>query len=448
MNSSKKLKIGILILFAAIISLIIVIFVIKVKDKGNKEYKEEQQGVEIKNDIQQVTSQTMFYTVQNAIQKYLSYTHLDINEEIEEENNKSQTMAEIYKISTEDEKKQAIIDFLDEKYVEKNNIDKRNIHNFIDISTSKINKCLIKEIYTLENVQIQPYIVNVELQIEDANGEKTKKECKYIITLDTYNATFMVEPIKKDINIEEIQLSKEIESIEVNSRNKYVYIRLNDGEISEKYFSEFKEIILNNQEEAYNLLDKEYRNIKFKDLKDFRNYVEKNREEIIKNNISKYLVNKNTEYTEYICMDNYQNVYVFKVYAVKDYNVKLDTYTIPTEKFKTEYNKSKDQNKTMLNIDKWIQMLNNRDYRAAYEVLDETFRNNNFGSEEKFEQYMREKFPLHYELEFGEYSNESDVGIQKIILTDITGEDSTIIENTIIMQLKDNYDFVLSFEIK
>ena len=61
---------------------------------------------------------------------------------------------------------------------------------------------------------------------------------------------------------------------------------------------------------------------------------------------------------------------------------------------------------------------------------------------------MREKFPLHYELEFGEYSNEADIGIQKIVLTDITGEDSTIIENTIIMQLEDDYNFVMSFEIQ
>ena len=122
--------------------------------------------------------------------------------------------------------------------------------------------------------------------------------------------------------------------------------------------------------------------------------------------------------------------------------------TIQTENFVTEYNNSDDQNKIMLNIDKWIQMLNNRDYKAAYEVLDETFRNNNFASEEKFEQYMREKFPLHYKLEFGEYSNESDIGMQKIILTDITEEDKNEIQNTIIMQLKDNYEFVMSFEIQ
>lgn len=444
MKSSKKLMIGILILVIIIISLLIVISVIK----GKKEYKEEAEGVLIKNDIQPVTSQTMFYTVQNAIQKYLSYTHLNINEDLEIEITQNQTLAEIYKISTEDEKRQAIMDFLDTSFIEKNNINLNNIHNFINISTNKIDKCLIKQIYTLENLQIQPYVASVELQLEDENGQKIKEECKYIITLDTYNATFMVEPIKQEINIEEVQLNKEIKSIGVNNRNTYVYIRFNDGEISEKYFSEFKEIILNNQEEAYNLLNEEYRNIRFRSLEDFKNYVEKNREEISKNNISKYLVNKYEDYTEYNCMDRYQNVYAFRVYAVKNYDVKLDTYTIPTKKFKDEYNSSNDQNKIMLNVDKWIQMLNNRDYSAAYKVLDETFRNNNFGSEEKFEQYMREKFPLHYKLEFGEYSNEADIGMQKIILRDITGEDLEIIENTIIMQLKDDYDFVMSFEIK
>lgn len=448
MKISRKLIISISIVGIIIICLIIAIFIIKRDNENRNVYKAEGEGITVNNEIQEVTSQTMFYTVQNAIQKYLSYTHLNINEEVESETNQNQTLAEIYGISTEEEKKQAIIDLLDIDFIEKNNINLNNINKFIDISTNKIEKCSIKKLYTLENIEIQPYVANVEIQLEDENGEIIIKESKYIITLDTYNSIFMVEPINEEINIEEVKLNRERESIETNSRNSYIYVRLNEGEISEKYFSEFKEIILNNQEEAYKLLNKEYRDIRFKDLEDFKNYVEKNKEEISENNISKYLVNKYDEYTEYVCMDKYQNIYVFTVKAVKNYDVKLDTYTIQTENFVTEYNNSDDQNKIMLNIDKWIQMLNNRDYKAAYEVLDETFRNNNFASEEKFEQYMREKFPLHYKLEFGEYSNESDIGMQKIILTDITEEDKNEIQNTIIMQLKDNYEFVMSFEIQ
>ena len=215
-----------------------------------------------------------------------------------------------------------------------------------------------------------------------------------------------------------------------------------------KHMQDYKNELNNNEEEAYYLLDKEYRDKRFASLEEYKEYRKKMKEEIGEESFSKYLVNYYENCTEYVCKDKYGNMYIFTEEYPMQYRLKLDTYTIPTEKFKTEYNKSDDQNKMMLNIDKWIQMLNNRDYSAAYEVLDETFRNNNFGSEEIFEQYMREKFPLHYELEFGEYSNEADIGIQKIVLTDITGEDSTIIENTIIMQLEDDYNFVMSFEIQ
>ena len=60
---------------------------------------------------------------------------------------------------------------------------------------------------------------------------------------------------------------------------------------------------------------------------------------------------------------------------------------------------------------------------------------------------MREKLPLHYKVEFGEYSNETDIGMQKITFTDITGENLNAIKTTIIMQLKDNYEFVMSLEV-
>ena len=97
-------------------------------------------------------------------------------------------------------------------------------------------------------------------------------------------------------------------------------------------------------------------------------------------------------------------------------------------------------------------MLNNRDYNAAYNVLDETFKQNNFGSMEKFEEYMREKLPLHYKIDFGKFSNQGQNYVQEITLTDITSEgtdlDSTTVTKTIIMKIDENSeDFVMSFDI-
>ena len=61
---------------------------------------------------------------------------------------------------------------------------------------------------------------------------------------------------------------------------------------------------------------------------------------------------------------------------------------------------------------------------------------------------MREKFPLHYKLSVGSTEEVNGVYKQSIILEDITGSSDEKIENTIIMQLKDNYEFVMSLGIE
>ena len=92
--------------------------------------------------------------------------------------------------------------------------------------------------------------------------------------------------------------------------------------------------------------------------------------------------------------------------------------------------------------------MNVRDYKYVYDKLDETFRNNNWGSEEAFEHYMRENFPLHYDVEYTTYSSEGSTYVQQINLTDITGKTEGTISLNVIMQLKDNYEFVMSFSVQ
>ena len=143
-------------------------------------------------------------------------------------------------------------------------------------------------------------------------------------------------------------------------------------------------------------------------------------------------------------MDKYENYYIFRVTDFTEYTVILDNYTIMTANFKSAYDNADVQGRTMLNCDKWIQMLNNRDYSAAYNVLDETFRNNNFGSVDNFENYMRQNYGEHYDIDFDDFSNEGDTYIQPITLNTISGSGETK-EITIIMRLSDNYGFTMSF---
>ena len=130
------------------------------------------------------------------------------------------------------------------------------------------------------------------------------------------------------------------------------------------------------------------------------------------------------------------------------YTVLLDDYTLDyeDEEYLAEYASSDDQYKVAYNINKWIKMLNNRDYNAAYNVLDETFRNNNFGSVDNFENYMRQNYGEHYDVEFGDFSNEGNTYVQPLTLTTISGSGENK-EITIIMRLNENYGFTMSFVI-
>ena len=49
----------------------------------------------------------------------------------------------------------------------------------------------------------------------------------------------------------------------------------------------------------------------------------------------------------------------------------------------------------MTNINKYIEMINNKDYTAAYSVLDETFKNNYFGTVNNLEQYINKRREYH-----------------------------------------------------
>ena len=70
----------------------------------------------------------------------------------------------------------------------------------------------------------------------------------------------------------------------------------------------------------------------------------------------------------------------------------------------------------------------------------------NFDTVEKFESYMRENLPSHYELTYSNYSEENDTKIQEVVFKDMDSDEQKTLN--IIMKLKEGTDFVMSFSIK
>ncbi len=441
----KKLKIFIVILIILILLVIGVLISTKWQEKVEieNEINEGDAGEEVLIDttkIEKVTDKSRFFSVKNSVQQYLD----EINDNNDKyfgfnENN------EYTKVVDEQTINENRLNLLSTKFIEDNNITINNLNDYIETLDEKVIFDALEMRY-IKGEEIENYIV---YGIMTSLNNEYLGDMYIIVNVDRNEKTFSIEPLSSSYDsIDEVELEYDDTEIQANDNNAYTNSTMTYEDTSKEYFSTFKRIILAKPDLLYDYLQEDYKLKRFGSLEDFEKYVESNKDEIAGLQIQKYLVNNYDGYTEFICMDQYQNLYVFDETNPMEFTLKLDTYTIITDNFKTTYDESNSEYKVAMNIDKWIQMLNARDYKTAYSYLDETFRNNNFGSEEAFEEYMRENFPLHYDLEFDQTTENNGIYQQEIILTDITGSSTDQIEKTIIMQLGEDYDFVMSFNIE
>lgn len=455
LNDMSKLK-RIIIVVSLLIVLIIIIIVSMTLIKEKQDWQEEKEILDQGNNTlsssyekEIVKDHSVFFSVGDAIQKYLNSISLDL-EKISAQpvrgskmRNAQTIFAENQDITDEKSKKEAIYNFLNPSYIQQENITQENVLEKVN-SNDSVEFIPLKMYQLLGNIRTQ-YAVYGNLQKIDTN-EKTK--AYFIVDVDKTTSAFYVTPIEfeKYDDVNDIPLNGKDESIKQNDNNFFSFSVMQENDIAQKYFTYYKTLMQENPTEAYYLLEEEYRNKRFGTEEEFEKYVKDNQNEIKEYLAKEYEVNHLQESSEYVCQDQYKHTYIFKVSAVMQFQVKLDTYTIENEEIKQRYQGSEDRRKVQMNVDKWIQMLNCRDYRAAYGVLDDSFKQQYFGTLEQFEEYMRGKFPYYYGLNLSDYSNEAGVHIQKILMTDITAKQKMTVPETIIMKLTDD-GFVMSFRV-
>lgn len=428
MEKIKKISIILLVILLTIIGILSYIIKYAKEKKDLSNHINESAPVVYKKDPEQVTDYPQFYMVEQCINKYITnfikederyYTKEEI-----EANNKS--------------KKNKIKAILDKQYLE--DINNEDLLKNQYPEGSKFSAKTMK-ILRSENINIY----SVYGVIKNANTKEKELNLFYIVRLDIKNGTFSIEPIKGIQNIDEIELKIDTEKIEKNSYNVYnAYNKIKEEDTVKRYFSDFREYLLDNSDKAYEFLDEEYKNKRFHTLEDFKSYVKESYREILLSKLSTYQVNNYKEYKEYICKDQYENLYIFNTKNPLEYTVKLDNYTIATEEFEKTYKNSNEKQKITINTEKWIQMLNNRDYNSAYDVLDETFKNSNFKNIELFKQYVNENYSGHYKIESFSIEQQGEIYVNNIKLKNIETNQIDK-EMTIIMKLKEGINFVMSF---
>lgn len=434
-NKYKNIFIAIIIIITIIIALILALLKIVDNTDDNISTIQGDKGQEIdysSSEIKTVTEKIDYFTVNNLINNYLKL--LNVNNSI-------------YYIGNEYDKtiqQNYIYNLLSYKYMEENNITKDNIlEKVTNFKTELIYVPL--NLKVLEKENINKYIA---YGIVGNMNDEFVDELYIIVNLDKKNKTYSIEPINmKYNNIEEIKFSNEDILIEKNSDNSYKEQKITNEYLINEYLSLYKKLALIKPEIAYSLLNEEYREARFGTLEEFKKYINNNRREISKIRLEEYLVNNYDNYIEYVAKNQFRNYYIFNEYANNKIEIKLDEYTILTDKFKATYANVSDENKIKMNIDKFFKMINNYDYSHAYNCLSKGFRDNYFYKTEDLEKYLKNNLFTYNSIEYKSCTKKgSNLYVYDIEVVNMQNN-SERKSMSIIMKLNDDYNFEVAFNM-
>ena len=435
----KKIK---LIIILLIVLLILVLFSYYLYNRNNKitdqDYSMDSIGIDEymkneENDKKQIKYEdnyNVYYTVMAVISRYL----------------------EAAKLGNTDE----LIAMFDANYITKNNITSDNILDkvgVLQIDNEKVHyEYRAKDLYSLDLGRITIHFVyGTYYNISDLE----EKELNLMVELDSVNQTFTIYDYNymKDNKYDMLKigdsLDLQINEIPNRSYNTFGYVRLTEEDICNYYFKDYKNLLVFNTKEAYNKLNNEFKEIKYKNQNEFEQYIQEKKIDYFTSNLSEYKVkNLMPGGKAYICVDSKNNYYYFiEKDGIMRYSVMLDNYTIPTEDFIEKYNSLNESKKVALNIKKFVIALNDNNMYYAYNLLSKGFKNNYFKTQEDFENYVNDNlFNGNIEVKFRELDEEN--GVFKYNITILNKENTEEkIDKTIFMKLNEGTDFEMSFNV-
>lgn len=108
--------------------------------------------------------------------------------------------------------------------------------------------------------------------------------------------------------------------------NEYIPTYVSDEAMAKIYLNDYIHTMYYDVEEAYNLLDSEYRTKKFKNIDDYKKYV--NTLNYSTYDVESYFKTDSGGYTIFGVYDRNNNFYAFKTKGVMQYSVYLDEDTV------------------------------------------------------------------------------------------------------------------------
>lgn len=349
MNKKSRILILMMIVIIIIIALLVILLYLnsdKVKIEG---YKEDLITL-LTSKIYKIENKDQFFNIDSHIKKYVDYK-------------KQGNTQAINSISSD---------------------------NAIDGENFKSEEMYLLNRITNDTVYVYGKVTKGSIQIDTY----------IVVNLDYTNNTYAIQNSSKeeyDNAKSNIVNSKYEQDVSIQS-NEYNDISLeetvNDLTVIRIYFDDYKFKAINKPEEAFNLLDAEYKKKKFDDnVNAYKQYVKDNANQIQDANIVKHgiatLENGNKQY---IIIDNFDNYYKFTETGINKYIVVLDNYTLQTDEETKKYSKLSSQEKAVSNVDKVMKLINEKNYSTVYNYLNSEFKNTYFPTLDRFTNYMKQNF--------------------------------------------------------
>ena len=113
------------------------------------------------------------------------------------------------------------------------------------------------------------------------------------------------------------------------SSNEYVPVYVTEEDMAKKYLNDYKNNMLNDEEVAYNSLNKEYRDKRFGSLNKYKEYVNNSISiSTYSMEVDKYSVSSLSGDKIFNIYDKSGNQYIIREKSIMNYEVYLDEYTV------------------------------------------------------------------------------------------------------------------------
>ena len=418
MNKSKKVLVSMGIVVVLLIIIIIILLINNTKNEqqntdiiGGGTYGDK----ETQTDKELVENTTVFFTVENCINDYVSY--------IQEQDNK------------------AIYNLLDENYVKNNKININNVKDYIENFNSN-EMFIATKMYEQRKENINTYIVE---GLKDDSEYNTN--LYYIVEFDINKSTYNITPLFANNykNLDDINVKTEAYTIKENENNVFKYYRISNEAVAEKYLNYYTKLAKQNPEKAFSLIDENYRKERFKDFETYKNYSNRMSNKYDNLNIVGDSYEVLSDSTKYILKDSENEVYTIVAKEIMNFSIQLDDYTIETDEFKKLYLSATNEAKAVTNAEKFMKMVNAKDYETAYQLLDDTYRANVFPTFDLYEQSLEASF---FDNNYYSITDISEQGSYYIVTLDLKDRISSAANTKqikIIIGLQDGTNFKMSF---